>query len=223
MGEVSVKTQEDRSELALCGAARLSCSRQSHCCTDEQLMAAVAGGCEQAFDCLFKRHAPHVQNYVRRQLHDDEATADVTQEIFLRLYRGASHFDPSRHFRQWLFTIAGNEVRRYWGRNAQRPVSLNVPAAQASEDTELAAILPDLHERPDEAAEREALGAQVLALIRRLPEVQRQTVLLRAQEKTLAEIAELMHCPLATVSSRLHYAVLKLQSWLAGGTGFKTA
>jgi RNA polymerase sigma factor (sigma-70 family) len=184
--------------------------------SDEQLLAATAGGDSEAFNELYLRYGKFITNYVRRKLHDAEQTDDVVQEIFLRLYRSAARFDPARPLRQWLFTIASNEIRRQWQRSANTPLSLS----HAAEDDEgpLERVLTDASQTPEERAVTLVQAQQLLRAIQLLPEFQRQTLLLRAYgELSLKEIAAAMHCPLATVSSRLHYAIERVRQ-LIGNT-----
>jgi RNA polymerase sigma factor (sigma-70 family) len=118
--------------------------------SDERLMARCAKGDTSAFDELYRRYAAFIGNFVARKISDRGQAEDVTQEVFLRLYRSAAGFDPSRQLRRWLFTIAANEVRRYWSRNSRSPLSLSRNAANDGSSADFEELLPDSHEGPDD-------------------------------------------------------------------------
>ena len=76
--------------------------------SDEQLIAAVAGRDEAAFETLVRRHQTKALGLAYRLLGDADATQDIAQEAFLRVYRHADRFEPTARFTTWFYRIVVN-------------------------------------------------------------------------------------------------------------------
>ena len=90
-------------ELAalLCSPARL------RALNDEELMAALCGGCNDALAVLFERHSAQVFRIARAILKDDGEAEETVQRVFLDIYQAANQFDPGRGtFSTWLLQYA---------------------------------------------------------------------------------------------------------------------
>src|SRR5574342_1427852 len=91
--------------------------------TDEELMAAVAGGDDAALAELLGRwHRPLFQ-FIDRQTNGRDVE-DLYQETWLRVVRAAGRFDPRRRFSTWLFQIALNLCRDWHRRPPPDPVEV---------------------------------------------------------------------------------------------------
>jgi len=170
--------------------------------TDDELVARGADGDEEAFRILVDRWEQPVFAFLNRMLGSAEEAQDLTQETFLRVVRGAAKYRASGQFRSWLFRIAGNQARsRLRRRKIVRWVTFDARA----------------HDVPDERhaereLEREDTRTTVRAALARLPERQRQAVLLRQyQEMSYREIAEQLDTTVPAVESLLHRAMSALR------------
>ena len=126
------------------------------------------------------------------------------------MYASISTYSPARPFRPWLYTIAKHLA---WKRLRQRQreswVSLD-------ESPELGEILPDPSEGPEAALDRLEVGAQVRQAVEGLPEEQRLVFLLHHYNGLpYEEIAAICECPVGTVKSRMHYALVTLRRRLS--------
>ncbi|MEW6073564.1 MAG: sigma-70 family RNA polymerase sigma factor [Planctomycetota bacterium] len=139
----------------------------------ERLRDREACALEELFDTWFER----VHGYVRRVVGDEAAVEDLTQDIFLHVYRALPTYDPERDLRPWLFTIASNKVRDHWRsrprQEARREASIEEGAAEN---------LPSRGDAPDAGLERRELSEAVRAAIDRLPANLRETVRLRTYD-----------------------------------------
>jgi len=198
----TVKASPDRKELA-----RL---------TDEQLVELVAQGDRDAFDEVYERYSKQLYNFVKKQVQNQEASEDITQEVFLRLFRSATRFDPSRQLSSYLYKIAVNEVRRYYQKLAGKPVSsLNEPVGDGNDGRERGDVLAAETSAAEPAAQDRLTTGYLQGLIDRLPREQKEVVLLKVyRERTFEEIAEIVDAPLSTVLSRMRYAIQKLRRWM---------
>ena len=79
--------------------------------TDEDLVAAVQGGDSAAFDVLVRRWDRKIQGAAYRVLGSDDEARDVSQEAFLKAFRGLRSFKREARFSSWLYQIAMNLCR----------------------------------------------------------------------------------------------------------------
>src|SRR3974390_3593563 len=76
--------------------------------TDVQLMLDVKAGDEASFELLLQRYRTPLVNFLFRMVRNREQAEDLTQEVFLRVYRAREDYVPSAKFTTWLFRIATN-------------------------------------------------------------------------------------------------------------------
>jgi RNA polymerase sigma-70 factor (ECF subfamily) len=179
---------------------------------DEQLLARVAQGEHAALAVLYDRYAGAVFAMALRIVADREIAQEVTQEIFLRVWRHAATYDSRRgRATTWILGLthhlAIDQVRRR--RTQARPM----PAGDDGETITL--DVPD----PAVDVEAEVWGAErqrvLAAALRDLPPPQRE-VIEHAYFRglTQAEIARLVGIPLGTVKTRLRLGVRRLRTIL---------
>ncbi len=169
--------------------------------TDDELIAAYAGGAAEAFDALYTRYKQRVYRYCFRALgFDESAAADATQDIWMRVVRAAHNYASDGRFDRWLFSIAHNcVVDRF--RDSKTAVAI------ADDD---AMALDNFVARFEEC---ERLERELL----KLPVHQRSALLLHYTEGySLAEIAALEKTTPETIKSRVRYGMNKLRGWMGG-------
>lgn len=87
-----------------------------------QLVARAAGGDQQAFAEIYSRCAPGLHRYVRTIVWDAWDAEDVTQEVFVKIYRGLPRYDASRaSFSAWMLRVARNAAIDHLRRRQARP------------------------------------------------------------------------------------------------------
>jgi RNA polymerase sigma-70 factor (ECF subfamily) len=173
----------------------------------DQLMTQVAGGDERAFAELYRRVAPAVFGLVGKVVRNPALSEEVTQEVFVELWRGASRFDPGRGTaRSWIMTCAHRRaVDRV--RSAERAARRDDLAGRRDQG------------RPyDEVAEQVETGLEhehVRRSLDALTELQREAVVLAYYGgHTHREIAELLQVPVGTVKTRLRDGLIRLRDHL---------
>jgi len=183
---------------------------------DELLMTSAAGGDRAAFDRLYDRYHARIYSFIKKQVGDQQAAEDLTQEVFLRLFKSLGSFDPERQFSSYLYKIAVNEVRRHYQKQAaNQAFSLNEPVVDIDDDRERTELLADQAMGPEMLASARLTREMLRHLIDRLPPEQRMVILLKVYEQlTFEEIAAVMDRPLSTVLSRMRYALQKLHKWM---------
>ena len=164
-------------------------------------------GDPQAFGLIVARYQVRLLNFVYRMIGDRERAEDLVQEAFLRVYRHLDRFDRARKFSTWIYTIASNLAKNEL-RNRSRSPLVTLDQARSRDDEDARPIdFEDPDSRPDELYDRRTLKALVDETVARLSSHHREVFVLRELEgKSYEEIAEIMHCNLGTVKSRLNRA-----------------
>ena len=75
---------------------------------EAECIRQTQGGHPEAFNPIVAHYAPRIRAYLYRMLRNREEAEDLTQETFLKAFRGLNRFDPERPFKAWLYTIATN-------------------------------------------------------------------------------------------------------------------
>ena len=175
---------------------------------EASLIADLKAGSEDAFAMLIAQYQQPIYSLIARSLSDPADAADMTQEVFLKVFRSIRRFHGDSSLRTWLYRIALREAsnqRRWWSRHKRREVTIDTPPSGCEEDApSLAQLLADSHGTPLEHAEQAEVRASVEAALRLLPEAFRTVVVLREIEGlAYEEIAEVLEVNLGTVKSRL--------------------
>ncbi len=169
---------------------------------EAELVTELRSGSEAAFDWLVTHYHGPVFGLVAGMLSDPSEAADVTQEVFLKAYRGIRGFRQGSSLKTWLYRIAVRETsnhRRWLWRHLRLQSSLD--------DTAETGALMDLRDDGlspfEELASREIQEA-VRAALCALSEVFRTPVILRDLEGlSYEEVAEVLDISVGTVKSRI--------------------
>ena len=172
------------------------------------LVAELQAGSEQAFALLIAQYSQSVYSVIARSLRDPADAADVTQEVFVKVFRHIGSFHGDASLRTWIYRIALHEAsnqRRWWSRHKRQELTLD--AQQENEDGDsfcLGDTLASTTESPFQCAVQSQAKEQIAAALRTLPEAFRTVVVLREIEGFgYEEIAEMLNVNLGTVKSRL--------------------
>ena len=160
----------------------------------------------ESFDVVFTLHRDYVYGLAQAILGNTQDTEDVTQEVFLRVYKGLASYQPERgSMRTWLTRIAVNACQTHKRRNffsamLRRPTAEDTEAALDRIDSSILAA-------PEDHALRNEIRRAVKDVIAGLKPDQRAVLVLHYyMDMSAPEIASIMDCPEGTVYSRLHYA-----------------
>jgi RNA polymerase sigma-70 factor, ECF subfamily len=176
---------------------------------DEELVARATAGDLDSFNQLVTRWERPIYALAFRTLGREEDARDVVQEAFLRAYRGLRAFKGEAKFSSWLYRITLN-LCRDWMRKERRTPVVAVPEGVDPID------IADREASPAESVEdlvaRREMSRAVARAMAELPEEQRTAILLKEYHGlTFQEIAEMLHCPLSTVKTRLYQGLSVLR------------
>lgn len=172
---------------------------------DLSLVQAILRGDQDAFRQLVERYQRSVYNITWRMVRNDEDARDLTQETFIRVFRGLGTYDQTRTFSTWLFRIATNLCIDHHRKKKMRTVSID--GSQIGDETREPMALPDHGPRPDRLHEVTNLAERIDTFLERLSPAYRAVLVLRYREQlSYEEMAEVLDIPLGTVKARLHRA-----------------
>jgi len=167
---------------------------------DTALVRRCLRGDAEAVRALVDRFQAEVYGLCVRLLNHRHDAEDVTQEVFLRIFRSLRKWDSSRPLRPWIMGIAVNRCRTWLAQRARRP--------------ELADYLHETAAAPpaDDSAE---LVSEIQAALRQLrPEYRSVFVLFHEHGHPYEEIAEALGRPVGTIKTWLHRARLEVLDYL---------
>lgn len=165
--------------------------------SDVELVKQFKSGNKNAFDAIVRRFQDRVFRLACVTLYDEQFAADVTQEVFVRSFKGLRRF----HFRSapftWLYRVTKNVCKEF--NRTRRNETL------ADEPLDTAAL-------PDQQVASFEHARQVRNLVSALPERQREVVMLRLfEDLSVKETAGAMGCREGTVKALLHKATSNLR------------
>ena len=172
---------------------------------DAELADRFRNGERAAFDQIVRRHQKGVWYLVRRYVKRDADASDVSQQAFVRAFKGLATFRGTATVRSWIYRIAIN-CALSWLRDHRR-----------EEPTEIAEdALVEANAAPAKIMGGQQ-GAQLRAAIGQLPPKQKLVLELRVfDDLSFKEVAELAECTENTAKVNFHYAVKRLRELLAG-------
>ena len=168
------------------------------------LVEAVLAGRPGAFDVIVERHRRAVYQLCYRFVGNHEDASDLSQDVFLRAYRGLKTFRGQSSFATWLHRIGINVCLNRV--SAKAPILESIDAHQ---------FVDVRAESPTDRLMKEERGAVVRAAIAQLPPKQRATLVLRMyQELSHEEIAEVLGSSVGAVKANFFHALGNLKKLL---------
>ena len=171
--------------------------------SDAELIEAWRGGDEMAAAELVRRHAPAVARYLSAAGALDDVE-DLVQETFFRAFRKVAGFRGGASFRTWVIAIGANALKDAHRRQKRRPtVSLEIDD------------IPDERRDPHADLVGRDLEALLEQCVTRLPRMQRDVFLLRAQQgMEYEDIAGALRTSVGAARVHYHHALKRLKQWL---------
>jgi RNA polymerase sigma-70 factor (ECF subfamily) len=171
--------------------------------TDVELVAAAVRGTENCFEELVRRYQRPIVSYVYRMLGDYEASLDVAQEVFIKVYNSLERYSCDYKFSTWVYRIAHNAAIDHIRRNSQNAQSIETESPDGAYQIQL--VSP--HPTPEQERLRSEWRSEIESVVKCLPAAYRDLILLRhSRDLSYDEIAEITGLPLGTVKNRLFRA-----------------
>jgi RNA polymerase sigma-70 factor (ECF subfamily) len=167
---------------------------------DAALVRRCLRGDAEAVRSLVEQYQADVFGLCIRMLRHRHDAEDVTQEVFLRIFRSLRRWDSSRPLRPWVLGITVNRCRTWLSQRSRRPEAVDYLQ-------EVAAGPP-----PDDAAE---LATEIESAVAQLrPDYRAVFVMYHEQGRPYEDIADALDCPVGTIKTWLHRARMEVMQCL---------
>ncbi|MDQ0878529.1 RNA polymerase sigma factor (sigma-70 family) [Paenibacillus sp. V4I3] len=176
--------------------------------TDEQLIDRVRQGHSDAYRVLVERHKSYIYTLVYRMAPHKETAEDLTQEVFVKLFRSLAHFRGDAKFTTWLYRMTTNLVTDFRRSQKRKPYEALLDKMKG--------WFTDAREQPEEMAMLKDEQERMQALLSELPDKYRLIMyLFHYKQLSYQEMSEVTGLPMKTLETRLYRgkAMLK-EKWL---------
>ena len=178
--------------------------------TDEMLVDMYIKGNDIAFDVLMKRYESKVYSYIYYSVKNQELAEDLFQDVFVKIVvrLRSGQYQESGKFYSWVMRVAHNLIIDHFRKtNDDKVVSNDEGEQDLFNDPSLA-----VNEHREQEMIKEQMIKDIKVLIAKLPESQRQVLLMRYYEDmSFKEIAQKTNCSINTALGRMRYALLNLK------------
>jgi len=180
--------------------------------SDQQLIACYLKGDENSLEILIKRYLKPIYSFTFRFVGNSQEAEDITQEVFIRVWRNLKKFNRNKNFKTWIFSIAKNTSIDFFKKKKAIPFS---KFENEKEENKLIETLIDPTPLADELFERVGIEKVLDAAINQLAPKYRMVLFLRYNDHfTFREIAEIFGESSNTIKSRHRRAILILRKML---------
>jgi RNA polymerase sigma-70 factor (ECF subfamily) len=181
---------------------------------DTALMLRVQNNDSESFACLLHRNRNLVVRYIARIVSNQAIAEELSQEVFLRVYRSRQRYRPAAKFSTWLYRISTNVALNYFRdlRGAQPPLSLD-----EEDGLRIRRQARDRDPLIVDRLVRNSVAEQIRRAIRCLPAKQRAAVIMhKYEEMDYAEIGRVLGCSPTAVKALMFRAYETLRVRLRG-------
>ena len=186
--------------------------------TDAALVVRFVKGDINAFNTLVWRWEKPIYNFVLRIIGNREHAKDLSQIVFIRIYKQLKTLNDPEKFSSWAYRIALNlckdELKK---KNRHRIISLDALTSTEPENNR-ARQFPDHHtQTPEEIMHNRQVATLIQNALEKIPEEQRVVIVMKQyQGLKFTEIAEILGEPINTIKSRLYYGLRAMKRVLEG-------
>jgi RNA polymerase sigma-70 factor (ECF subfamily) len=171
---------------------------------------------DAAYDELVRSYHGSIYQVASRMLADPGEAADVTQDIFVKVFRNINGFKGEAALKTWIFKIAFSEIlnRLRWFKRRHRNRTVFLDEAKSNGDDSTAVQVRDESPTPEGAFESKERGEAIQHALSKLSEQHRSIIVRDIQGCTYSEIAQILSISIGTVKSRLARARADLKKCL---------
>jgi RNA polymerase sigma-70 factor, ECF subfamily len=164
--------------------------------SDENLIEAIATGSQAAMRTLYGRHHVRVFRFIARLVCDASRAEDLVSEVFLTVWRQAGTFENRSRVSTWILSIARFKALTARGRRQESQL-----------DEAATEMVADTAETPEQTVLHADRNAQLRSCIAEMSPEHREVIdLVYYHDKSVEEVAEIIHLPKNTVKTRMFYA-----------------
>ena len=172
--------------------------------SDKELIARIARQDQRAIEALFARYQVRVFRFILRRVRSEAVAEELTNEVFLEVWRNAARFEGRSSLSSWMLGIAHNKA-----------ISSLRKRTEDELDEDAVGAIADDADTPDVVSQKLDKGQLIRICMERLSDDHREVLdLVYYQELSISEIAEAIGVPENTVKTRVFYARKKLSEFL---------
>ncbi len=176
--------------------------------SDEILIKSIATGDQAAMRSLYSRHNERVLRFIVRIVTDAGLADDLVAEVFIDVWSQADRFEGRSQVLTWILSIARHKALSALLTQRRRRVA-------ELDDTAMEMIV-DPADTPEQTVLNQACGAQLRTCLAQMSQKHREIIdLVYYHEKSIEEVANIIHMPRNTVKTRMFYARKRLAQLLS--------
>ncbi|MDG4945891.1 RNA polymerase sigma factor [Weeksellaceae bacterium KMM 9713] len=173
--------------------------------SDQEILELIKTDANAGFKLLLKQYQQPVYFHIRQMLYNHDDTDDVTQNVFIKVYKNIANFKGESKLFTWIYRIATNEALNFLQQKARKN---NIPyedvAYEMSQNLEA-----DVHYDGDE------IMLKLEKAVAQLPEKQRLVFQMKYfEEMKYQDIAEITNTSVGSLKASYHHAVKKVEEFL---------
>jgi RNA polymerase sigma factor (sigma-70 family) len=181
--------------------------------SDQQLISAFLKGNQDALEILISRYLQPIYGFICQFAKNSADAQDITQEVFIKVWRNLKEFDRKKSFKSWLYTIAKNSAIDFL--RLKKNITFT-DLNTGTVDFNLEEAIPDPAPLPSEIWDRKNLAGELEQILKELPLNYRLVVIMHYNAQlTFQEISEILNKPLNTVKSQHLRAISHLRAFFS--------
>lgn len=175
--------------------------------TDEELIEEIKSGSKAAIEILIRRYYNEIYGFIYRRTQQQSLSYDLTQEVFVKMARSVSSFEGKSKFRNWLITIALNQVRDYMRSKKRDFIDI--------ESEWIEQTLTDTRDNVTYLYEKKEESQEIRDALKQLPDFQSEAIILKYfHGYKYKEISEITNSTESAVKFRIFQGLKKLSKIL---------
>lgn len=163
---------------------------------DKEIIKKYLQGDEKSLEVLIKKYLNPIYGFIFKNVGNTAAAEDITQEVFIKIWKNLKKFDQKKDFKPWIFQIAKNASIDYLRKKKNISYALPENLKEKSED-----IINTLSDKKE-----------VKEIIKNLPEKEVKLINLRFKDGLgFREISDILKEPIDTIKSRYRRIIIKIR------------
>lgn len=180
---------------------------------DKNLIQKYLDGDESIFSLIVDIYLKSILNFSYKLVGSQKDAEDITQEVFLKVWKSLKKFDIEKSFKTWIFAIARNTCIDFLRKKKEIPISY---FDDEEGDNILEDSLVDNGLKPDEVFMVGENKEMIENALSKISFMQKEVLILRyMNEMTFDEISEILNIPLNTIKSHHSRALIKMRNILS--------
>ena len=174
---------------------------------DKELIKRYLEGDETSLDFLIERYLKIIYSFIYKNVGDQSVSEDITQEVFVKVWKNIRKFDQTKNFKPWLFQIAKNTSIDFLRKKK------SIPFSKFEDESGKNALVENIAEKPANLLEKISDKNTVADIIEKLTDKEQTIITLRHIEGlNFREISERNKESINTVKSRYRRAIASIRT-----------